>query len=143
MSTPTEHLQQTTANLQSKLTDERRFYEAQKAAFSVFYPDQWVVVGSALIAIAYYYKAEIVRARNDLADWMQGHDVHSTYGKSEIINEIHWYIMEMMKLLEEYGKNKANGNEKEAETSLHEATGAIESLQDLTKAIQEETYAGR
>ncbi len=143
MLSPTEHLQQTTAHLQSRLAEERKYYDAQKSAFSIFYPDQWVVVGQAMVAVGYYFKAEMVRVRNDLADWMQGHDVHGSYGKSEVVPEIHWYIDELLKLIEAYGTNKANGDEVAAAESLHEANGAIESLKDLTKSIQEETYAGR
>lgn len=86
------NLQATTADLQSKINAERLQYVNFKRLLADGYPDTWKDVEKALVAIASYYRAEQVKAKHDLALYMQGHDITAAYGASDLIESAHLQI---------------------------------------------------
>ncbi len=155
MSTATERLQQTITVLRSRLADERGVYTRYKKELELYYPKEWAIAGPAIVAVAQYYHGEIVRAKHDLADWMQGHEVHGTYGDSDCVEMVHDTLKELGPLLDAASKAAADYNKEtenpmnaatakmDAESALGEANAAVEMLQDMKKALEEICYAER
>lgn len=155
MSTATERLQKATQVLRSKLADERGVYYRNQKKFEVYHPNEWKVVSEAIKTIALYYHGEIVRAKHDLADWMNGHEVHGTYGDNEAVPEIHTTIDELLPMIEDAGRALAKYNSRQtdpldasnikavADEKLGEVKAALELIEDLRKGLEEVCYAER
>lgn len=155
MSTATERLQQAITVLRSRLADERGVYVRNKNRFEVYYPNEWKVVGPAIVAIANYYHSEIVRAKHDLADWMNGHEVHGTYGDLDAVEMVHDTLEELQPLLDAASKAAAVYNQQKEdplnaatgkmdyEAALGEANAALELITEMQKVIEEKSYAER
>lgn len=154
MSTATERLQKTIHVLRSRLADERGIYTRYKNQLELYYPKEWAIVGPAIVAVAQYYHGEIVRAKHDLADWMNGHEVHGTYGDLDAVDMLHETIGELQPLLDAASKaaNSYNRNEDplnaaesgmDAESATGEVQAAITLITDMQKAIEEKCYAER
>lgn len=155
MSTAIERLQQTIQALRSRLADERGVYLFYKKKLEVFYPEEWKIVGPAIVAVAQYYHGEIVRAKHDLADWMNGHEMHGTYGDSDAVEEIHTTLKELLPLLENVTSTgsrytEMSGDPLEAgtakmdeENAKGEAGAALDMIKDMHKALEEIAYGER
>ena len=155
MSTATERLQKTLLVLRSKLADERGFYLRNKSKFELYYPNEWKIVHASIVAVAQYYHGEIVRAKHDLADWMNGHEVHGTYADLDAVDMIHEMCGELGTLLEDatakagrYNQEKADPlNAGAAKMEYDEALGEVQACLDLMsemqKVVEEKTYAER
>lgn len=155
MSTAIERLQQTIVVLRSRLADERGVYTHYKKKLEVFYPEEWKVVGPAIVAVAQYYHGEIVRAKHDLADWMNGHEMHGTYGDSDAVEMLHDTLKELLPLLENVTTasdryNEQSGDPLEAGTAqmdkdnaTGEAGAALDLIKDMQKALEETAYGER
>jgi len=152
--TATERLKQATQVLRSRLADERGYYMRQKKRFEVYYPNEWKILSGGIIAIANYYHGEIVRAKHDLADWMNGHEVHGTYGDLGSVDDFHSTIDDVLEVLEKTGKAKArydsaktpeeaSDRRYEYDEAISERDSAIEFMQSLIKDIEENSYAER
>ena len=155
MSTAKERLQTAVTSLRSSLANERTFYNTYKNKLELFYPGEWKIYSAAIVAVAQYYNGEIVRAKHDLADWMNGHEVHGTYADSDAVTEIHDLGPQLLELLEDAGKKALRYNERkqdpisaaEYKVEYDEAAGEVgaclDLIVDLTKALEEITYAER
>ena len=152
--TATERLKQATQVLRSRLADERGYYMRQKKRFEVYYPNEWKILSSGIVAIANYYHGEIVRAKHDFADWMNGHEVHGTYGDLGSVDDFHSTIDDVLEVLEKTGKAKmrydraktleeASDCRYEYDEAIGERDSAIEFMQSLIKDIEENSYAER
>ncbi len=155
MSTATERLQQTIIVLRSSLADERGVYTRWKNRLEVYYPNEWKIVSPAIVAVAQYYHGEIVRAKHDLADWMNGHEVHGTYGDSDAVGMIHDTLEELLPLLEAASKAATTYNKQKTdpmdaatgkmdyESALGEVNAALDLIKDMQKALEDIAYAER
>lgn len=124
--TPTEKLKSTIQILRSKISEERQLYYKTQNKF-----ENNPIVRDKLLegikAVALYYNGEIVRVKHDLADWMNGHEVHGNYGFLSTIADLHDSIHEIPKLL---------GNEEYLKLEL-------EIVQDLINDIEQKCYSER
>lgn len=156
MSTATERLQQTIQVLRSKLAEERKVYHVSRERLEVYYPNEWKLVAEAIKTVALYWHGEIVRAKHDLADWMNGHEVRGTYGGLESVTELHEIVLkDLPDLLDAAGKAKerynsqqidpldAGASKGEYESAIGELKAAVDLIQSLAKDIEEKCYAER
>lgn len=153
--TATERLQQTIQALRFSLANERKVYHNAREMLEVYYPNEWKVVADAVKDVALYYHGEIVRAKHDLADWIQGHEVHGTYGDRESVDEIHTLLKVLPELLDVAGKLKARYDSERSdsinsstaklqyENAEREVQAAIDMIKDMAKDIEEHCYAER
>lgn len=89
---PSQRLNAAIQILRSSIARERTLYVEMQRVLEKDFPDAWAEVSNGIKAIAIYYNGEIARAKNDLADWMNGHDVGGTYADAPIIKDLHEYI---------------------------------------------------
>ena len=155
MSTATERLQKAIISLRSRLADERGVYTRYQNKLQLLYPTEWKIVAPAIVAIANYYYGEIVRAKHDLADWMNGHEVHGTYADSDAVELIHDCCAELVRALEVAADagNRYNQTKKdpiaaapvkmEYDSAMSDVAGAMDLIPDVVKGLEEITYAER
>lgn len=154
MVTPAEHLKTTAQTLRSKIADERDLYMRRKAQFEVYYPNEWKEISEGIVLIANYFNGEIVRAKHDLADWMNGHEVKGTYGTLDAVGEFHDTLDDVLEVLEKYGKAKSKYDSAktpesaaelryELDDAAGEKDGAMDFIRALVKGIEENCYAER
>lgn len=155
MSTVVERLKQTTQVLRSKIDEERNLYMKHKGQLELYYPNEWKVVAEAIKTVALYCNGEIARAKHDVADWMNGHEVHGTYGDLDSIDMLHECLDYLLVALDAAGKAadrynreqhdpvKAGTAKMDAEAALGEVKAALELIQDMAKNIEERCYAER
>ncbi len=155
MSTAKERLQAAIVSLRSSLNHERGVYATYENKLKLFYPTEWKIYAASIVAIAQYYNGEIVRAKHDLADWMNGHEVHGTYADTDVVTELHDLGPELIKLLEDAGNKGLRYNERkqdpisavsaklEYDEAAKEVGACLDMIADLTKALEEITYAER
>lgn len=154
---PADHLKQTLTNLRSRLADEREYYMAKKKQLELYYPNEWKIVSPAIVAVANYLHGEIVRAKHDVADWMNGHEVQSGYGKSDAVEEIHKTINELPEMLELASKASVEHNNhvndpmglstgagaNDYQAAMSDVEGALVFIKDLTTGLEEISYGER
>lgn len=125
--TASQRLAQTIQILRSRIAEERLLYGNMQRTLETDFPEAWAAVSQAIKDVAVYYSGEIARAKNDMADWMQGHKVVGTYADHDAVNAVHEYINDIRIMFPDPDED--------------EMKAAVELIRDMLPAVEEARYA--